>query len=121
MGNTNSETPPHEDNRPDTASSYISFDHNPLSEGENYTGIVFIVSNDYHGEPGRAFRDYGLDIKNMKHMFDNLVDKYHVTVAHSATYSKFIGTCKYQANYKYDYPTCVSLPLIISLCIISFD
>ena len=102
MDNTNTRS----DNQIDTASSYISFDHNPLSESENYTGVAFIVSNDYHGEPGCTLRDYGLDFKNMKHVFDNLVDKYHVTVAHSATYSKFIATCKYLADYKPEYPKC---------------
>ena len=82
----------------DIGLSHISFHHSPLTEQD--VGVVYIVTNDYHSE-GRALRDHGVDFKNMSNFFGNLADKYHVTTQQSATYNKFIATCKYLADWKY--------------------
>ena len=81
----------------DATSSYISYDHKPLSE--KYAGIVFILTNDHHAEGGRwSLSDYGLDAKNMNKFFDNLVDEYYKTTASCATYNRFVATCMYLAD-----------------------
>lgn len=82
----------------DVGPSYISFELKPLSEKD--VGVVYIVTNDYHADPTKALGDHGKDFKHMENLFCNLVDNYHVTIAQSATYKKFVATCKYLADRK---------------------
>ena len=81
----------------DTASSHVSFELEPL---DDHVGVVYIVTNDYHGDDARmAIRDQGRNCKRMKNFFYYLVDKYHITPAQNTTYDKFVATCKYIANW----------------------
>ena len=88
----------------DTELSYITFDNS--DDGNKHKGIAFIVINNYRGAPGKelcepekALRDYGiLDFNTVNRFFDNLVDKYHITIMHDVIRTRFIATCKYLAD-----------------------
>ena len=66
------------------------------------TGIVYIVTKEK--APLRIRDDYclyWLDFEAVINFFDNLVDKYEVTIENSVTYGKFMNFCKYLGDSHY--------------------
>ena len=62
-------------------------------------GIVYIVTKEK--APLRIRDDYWLDFEAVINFFDNLVDKYEVTIEHSVTHSKFMNFCQYLGDSHY--------------------